>query len=234
MYDNSVIIKNYMLQHKKTDIKINEKLALPAIIDIPEAAKGLVIFVHGSGSGKESPRNKYIAEELNKAGFATILFDLLTEKEKENYGTNVFDLGLLSARLLGMVRWVMANPEFNGLPIGLNGASTGTAAALNAAAEEDDKIAAIVSRGGRADLADQSKLNLITARTLFIVGGDDAEVIPMNEQAAALMNAPHKLLLIPGATHIFEEPGAIEQVAEHTVAWFLKNLLYRPETRPER
>ena len=188
----------------------------------PPQAIGIVIFVHGSGSSRLSPRNQTVANHLNTIGFATLLFDLLTEEEELNR-ENVFDIDLLSKRLIDVTRWVRSNPELKKLAIGYFGASTGAAAALVSAAELDIQISAVVSRGGRADLADQW-LQRVNAPTLLIVGGDDQEVLDLNRQAQAHLRCENKLEVIPGATHLFEEFGALELVAELAGKWFLHHL----------
>ncbi|MFI7641086.1 dienelactone hydrolase family protein [Nonomuraea sp. NPDC049400] len=185
---------------------------------IPDAAQGVVVFAHGSGSSRHSPRNRYVAEVLNKAGLGTLLFDLLTPDE-ESDRANVFDIGLLAERLLQSTAWVREQDEAAGLPIGYFGASTGAAAALWAAAEPDDEISAIVSRGGRPDLAGP-RLAAVRAPTLLIVGGRDPVVVKLNEEAQRHLRAESRITVVPGATHLFEEPGALEVVAEHARDWF--------------
>ncbi|MEU1720558.1 dienelactone hydrolase family protein [Actinomadura sp. ATCC 39365] len=185
---------------------------------VPDAARGVVVFAHGSGSGRHSPRNRYVAEVLNKAGLGTLLFDLLTPEEEADRA-NVFDIGLLAGRLLERTEELRGHEEAAGLPIGYFGASTGAAAALWAAAEPDNRIAAIVSRGGRPDLAGK-RLAAVRAPTLLIVGGRDPIVIDLNEEAQRHLSAEHRLTVVPGATHLFEEPGALESVAEHARDWF--------------
>ncbi|MEQ4714789.1 alpha/beta family hydrolase [Nonomuraea sp. B19D2] len=185
---------------------------------IPDAARGVVVFAHGSGSSRHSPRNRYVAEVLNKAGLGTLLFDLLTPDE-ESDRANVFDIGLLAERLLQSTAWVREQDVAAGLPIGYFGASTGAAAALWAAAEPDDEISAIVSRGGRPDLAGP-RLAAVRAPTLLIVGGRDPVVVKLNEEAQRHLRAESRITVVPGATHLFEEPGALEAVAEHARDWF--------------
>ncbi|MDP4501279.1 dienelactone hydrolase family protein [Nonomuraea turcica] len=186
---------------------------------IPDAAQGVVVFVHGSGSSRFSPRNRYVAGALNQAGLGTLLFDLLTPEEEESDRANVFDIGLLAERLLERTSWVREQPEAAGLPVGYFGASTGAAAALWAAAEPDNSIAAIVSRGGRPDLAGP-RLAAVRAPTLLIVGGRDPVVVELNEEAQQRLRAESRLTVVPGATHLFEEPGALEAVAGHARDWF--------------
>jgi alpha-beta hydrolase superfamily lysophospholipase len=186
---------------------------------LPEAASGVVLFAHGSGSSRHSPRNRYVAEALQEAGLATLLFDLLTASEEiEDRRTAHlrFDIDLLSRRLVDATLWAMQVAP--GLPLGYFGASTGAAAALVAAAGMGERIRAVVSRGGRPDLAGQA-LSHVTAPTLLIVGGNDPEVLRLNRQAAALLRCPHELVAIPRATHLFEEPGTLEEVARLAAEW---------------
>ncbi len=190
---------------------------------LPESAKGVVLFAHGSGSSRFSPRNTYVAKVLQQHGIGTLLFDLLTRKEDENYETR-FDIALLTRRLLAATKWLQANPETQTLNLGYFGASTGAAAALQAAAEMQHKIAAVVSRGGRPDLAGEFALSRATAPTLLIVGSADYGVIELNQQAYALMNCPKDLTLINGATHLFEEAGTLQQVASDAAEWFARYL----------
>ncbi|SDL01890.1 putative phosphoribosyl transferase [Nonomuraea maritima] len=185
---------------------------------VPDGAVGVVLFAHGSGSGRLSPRNRYVAGALNEAKHATLLFDLLTPGEEADRA-NVFDIELLSERLLERTEWVREQPATKGLPIGYFGASTGAAAALWAAAEPHNEIAAIVSRGGRPDLAGP-RLALVRAPTLLIVGGRDPLVLRLNEEAGLRLRTECRLTVVPGATHLFEEPGALESVADHARTWF--------------
>lgn len=196
-------------------------MLLPGELSIPENPTGLVIFAHGSGSSRLSPRNTTVAEALNGRGLATLLFDLLTEEEARDR-TNVFDIQLLGRRVAEAVRWALENRERN-LPIGLFGASTGAAAALVAAAEIPGSIAAVVSRGGRPDLA-EPVLDQVRAPTLLIVGGDDREVLGLNKRALQALGAEKVLRVVPGATHLFEEPGTLEQAIEHAGDWFETHL----------
>ncbi len=188
---------------------------------MPPAARGLVIFAHGSGSSRLSPRNIQVASALNGAGLATLLFDLLTDPEAA-VRENVFDIPLLAQRLVAATRWAQSDRDVAELPVGYFGASTGAAAALSAAAELGDGIGAVVSRGGRPDLAE--RLAEVTAPTLLIVGGNDAEVLRLNEAAAAELRCPHEIAVVPGATHLFEEPGTLERVAELASDWFSDHL----------
>ncbi|MFF4619237.1 dienelactone hydrolase family protein [Nonomuraea jabiensis] len=185
---------------------------------VPDAAHGVVVFAHGSGSSRLSPRNRYVAGALNKAGLGTLLFDLLTPEEEADRA-NVFDIALLAERLLERTRWLREQQDAAGLPIGYFGASTGAAAALWAAAEPDNPVSAIVSRGGRPDLAGP-RLAAVRAPTLLIVGGRDPIVVKLNEEAQERLHAESRITVVPGATHLFEEPGALETVAEHARNWF--------------
>jgi len=189
---------------------------------LPEPATGLVIFAHGSGSSRLSPRNREVAEHLNQAGFATLLFDLLTTEEELDRA-NVFDIELLAERLLAVTRWVAAQAGLAGLPVGYFGASTGAAAALSAAARLDGEVAAVVSRGGRPDLA-AARLGEVTSPTLLIVGGADWQVLELNEQAARLLPREAEVAIVPGATHLFEEPGALARVSQLAADWFSRHL----------
>lgn len=195
--------------------------SLPGILTIPRNAKGLIIFAHGSGSSRLSPRNSAAARSLEQLGFATLLFDLLSDEEAKNR-QNVFDMSLLSSRVLSAAFWAGKQASLKQLPLGLFGASTGAGAALIAAAASRE-IMTVVSRGGRPDLAG-SALAKVLAPTLLIVGGEDHDVIRLNEQAASQMHCPHKIILIPGAGHLFEEPGAMEHVMAVAGAWLLKHL----------
>lgn len=192
-------------------------------------SRGIVLFAHGSGSSRFSPRNAFVAEALRRLGFATLLFDLLTDEEAENRA-NVFDIALLAKRLDHAAAWVRGMPAERPLPMGFFGASTGAAAALVAAAARDD-VAAIVSRGGRPDLAGQA-LTKVTAATLLIIGGDDPEVLELNRAAYRRLHCVRRLDVVPGATHLFEEPGTLESVITRARAWFLQHLATEPaETR---
>jgi len=194
---------------------------LQGLLRVPPDAKGIVLFAHGSGSGRLSPRNNYVAEQLGKAGLATLLFDLLTAEEEELDEQTAelrFDIPLLTERLVAATEWTRRQPALRQFPVGYFGASTGAAAALMAAARVAD-IAAVVSRGGRPDLAGAA-LPAVRAATLLIVGGNDAQVIVLNRQAQARMSCEVKLEIVPGATHLFEEPGTLEQVAALAAGWF--------------
>jgi putative phosphoribosyl transferase len=191
-------------------------------LSVPPDAVGVVVFAHGTGSSRLSPRNVAVARALNDRGIATLLFDLLTPAEANDRG-NVFDIDLLSDRLEEAIRWTMARPEVAEFPVGVFGASTGAAAALVVAARLSTGIAAVVSRGGRPDLAGAA-LREVTAPTLLIVGGDDPVVVEVNRQAERLLRGEKRLEVIPGAGHLFEEPGALERVAELAADWFLRHL----------
>jgi putative phosphoribosyl transferase len=207
---------------RPVEIEAAPGLRLAGDLRLPERAAGLVIFAHGSGSGRLSPRNRQVAESLNEAGLATLLFDLLTTEEELDRA-KVFDIGLLAERLLAVTGRVKDEAELGGLPIGYFGASTGAAAALRAAARLGEEIRAVVSRGGRPDLAAES-LEALVSPTLLIVGGADWQVLELNEQAATLLLCEHEIAVVPGATHLFEEPGALERVAELAADWFSRHL----------
>jgi len=190
-------------------------------LHIPETTVGLVIFAHGSGSSRFSSRNRHVAESLHRRRFATLLLDLLTRDEEQTDVRTAqyrFDISRLGRRVVAATDWAMGHSALGGLPIGLFGASTGAAAALIAAAERPE-IAAVVSRGGRPDLAGDA-LAVVRAPTLLIVGGDDEQVISLNEEAMRRMRAPVRLAIVPHATHLFEEPGALEEVERSALDWF--------------
>jgi putative phosphoribosyl transferase len=201
---------------------IAREVTLAGHLTVPEAASGVVIFAHGSGSSRHSPRNRAVARALNQVGLATLLFDLL-EITEEADRSNAFDVELLAARLLAATHWLHDQIGLVNLPVCYFGASTGAAAALSAAADPPANISAIVCRGGRADLAD-SRLPKVKAPTLLIVGGRDDVVIDLNRQAQAKMRCENQLVIIPGATHLFEEPGMLEQVIELASEWFISHL----------
>ena len=198
-------------------------VGLAGALHVPSKARALVIFAHGSGSSRFSSRNRAVAAALNDRGIGTLLFDLLTAQEEADRA-NVFDIGLLAQRLADAVRFVEREPSLSGLALGFFGASTGAAAALAAAVPLGDRIGAIVSRGGRPDLAGEA-LNRIRTPILLIVGGADYGVIELNEQAYALLQGPKALEIVPGASHLFPEPGALEAVIEHATRWFERYLL---------
>jgi putative phosphoribosyl transferase len=195
-------------------------------LNVPAGASGIVLFVHGSGSSRHSPRNRFVARTLNAAGLATLLFDLLTPQEEAvDIATREhrFDIGLLAGRLGLAAEWMQQQPEGRGLRIGYFGSSTGGGAALVEAAAHPDGVGAVVSRGGRPDLAGAA-LPQVQAPTLLIVGGDDDVVIHLNREAMAQMRCEVALEIIPGATHLFEEPGTLDEVARLASAWFVKHL----------
>lgn len=200
--------------------------SLAGLLAVPASATGTVVFAHGSGSSRLSPRNRAVAASFNEAGLATLLFDLLTELES---GIDLrtrelrFDIDLLTQRLIAVIDWTGDLERIGMLPLGLFGASTGAAAALRAAAERPDHVAAVVSRGGRPDLAGDA-LARVEAPTLLIVGGEDQPVIGMNRDAAARMHCEHSLRIVPGATHLFEERGKLEEVVVLARDWFLRHL----------
>ena len=196
---------------------------LEGMLGLPEGARGVVAFAHGSGSGRFSPRNQFVARELRKNGLATLLVDLLENWESDDR-EKVFDIDLLTRRLLAATDWLKADAQTNSLSIGYFGASTGAAAALQAAAERPDVVKAVVSRGGRPDLA-ADYLGRVEAPTLLIVGGDDVPVIALNREALDLLPGTKELTIIPGATHLFEEPGALERVAAAAREWFEEYLV---------
>lgn len=196
-------------------------ISLEGMLDLPDNASGIVLFAHGSGSSRLSPRNNSVARALREAGMGTLLIDLLTQDEDMDYATR-FDIPLLTRRLLDATRWLQSEPVTRSLAIGYFGASTGAAAALQAAAEEGQKIAAVVSRGGRPDLAGEDALNRVAAPILLIVGGFDDVVIDLNREAQRALHCEKELIVIPGATHLFEEPGTLEQVAKHAAHWFVR------------
>lgn len=203
-----------------------ESKRLEGDLTIPPTARGLVLFAHGSGSSRHSPRNRFVAEVLQQAGLATLLMDLLTAQEEavDNYTRELrFDIGLLARRLIGALDWLAQNPDTRNFSYGLFGASTGAAAALVAAAERPEAIHAVVSRGGRPDLAGDS-LARVKAPTLLIVGGADTVVIQLNRDALQQLRARKEFKIVPRATHLFEEPGALEEVAELAADWFMRFL----------
>ncbi len=195
---------------------------MEGMLKVPPGAKGLVLFAHGSGSSRFSPRNNYVADVLNEAGLSTLLIDLLSKQEDEVYQTR-FDINLLGQRLGWVVEWLQKQPESKDLAIGLFGASTGAAAALQVAAAMGKQIKAVVSRGGRPDLA-MDVLEDVVAPSLFIVGGEDFGVIELNQEAFARLVCLKKFDIVPNATHLFEEPGCLEEVAGLAKEWFKKHL----------
>lgn len=199
------------------------EVELPGMLTLPDSATGIVAFAHGSGSSRFSTRNQRVAQALNQAGLATLLFDLLTAKEHDldlETAEYRFDIALLTHRLIGAVDWLALYSPTKTLAIGLFGASTGAAAALQAAAELERQVAAVVSRGGRPDLAGSDALSRVECPTLLLVGGLDGVVIDLNQHAASQMNCHTELVIIPGATHLFEEPGTLEEVERLSAKWF--------------
>jgi len=199
-------------------------LSLQGVLAIPAKAKGIVLFAHGSGSGRFSPRNRFVAGHLQQGGIGTLLIDLLMTDEDEDR-RKVFDIDLLADRLLMASEWLREDSRTKGLPLGYFGASTGAGAALQAAARASFPIGAIVSRGGRPDLS-EPYLPQVTTPTLLLVGGEDESVIEMNQHAYRLLRCPKQLTIIPGATHLFEEPGTLERVTELALAWFQQYLAH--------
>lgn len=212
--------------HQDEEIQVlTGRVSVAGHLIIPENARGAVIFAHGSGSSRHSPRNQYVARVLNDAGFGTLLFDLLTPEEERDRA-NVFDIRLLASRLVDVTAWLTGQPNTATLPVGYFGASTGAGAALAAAADPRVEVTAVVSRGGRPDLAGEA-LTKVLAPTLLLVGGRDDVVIELNRRAQAMIPGTCELTIIPGATHLFEEPGTLEQVATLASDWFDEYLVNR-------
>jgi dienelactone hydrolase len=223
-------------RHEKQDeqeVRIDAgNVIVGGTLTVPVGARGIVLFAHGSGSSRFSLRNRYVAGELTRAGLATLLIDLLTDEEDaQDLRTRQhrFDIPLLAGRLVGATDWVAVQAQLHALPVGYFGASTGAAAALVAAASRPENISAVVSRGGRPDLA-SAALPRVRCPTLLIVGGNDVPVIAMNRSAMAQMTAPVELEIVPGATHLFEQPGTLERVAELAAGWFTR-YISGPEIR---
>lgn len=210
-----------MRQDEVTPVQIGP-MALKALLGVPQNPSGLVIFAHGSGSGRLSPRNNHVASRLREAGLATLLLDLLTPEEEDDRA-NVFDIPLLASRLVVATDWAAEQPGVGALPIGYFGASTGAGAALLAAASETSRVRAVVSRGGRPDLAGEA-LGRVRAPTLLIVGSLDGPVITINRDAAAMLKAKTEVVIVPGAGHLFEEPGTLDEVVRLAADWFLAHL----------
>jgi dienelactone hydrolase len=208
------------------EITIGQAPVLAARLGIPARPIGLVIFAHGSGSGRLSPRNNHVADHLRAAGLATLLLDLLSPAEEADR-RNVFDIALLARRLRAATDWAAGHPDTAGLAPGYFGASTGGGAALLAAAG-DGRIAAVVSRGGRPDLAGEAALSMVAAPTLLIVGALDGVVIDLNRAALAAMHCKREIAIVPGAGHLFEEPGTLDQVVTLATDWFVRHLGRRP------
>lgn len=219
-----------LLNKDEQEVMINYKgLQLHGIISLPKGAQGVIIFAHGSGSSRWSKRNNFVARELRKVGLGTLLMDLLTPEE-ENDRAQVFNINLLAQRLIYAKNWIGEQATSRSMKVGYFGASTGAGAALVAAALEPQNIFAVVSRGGRPDLADRA-LDRVQAPTLLIVGGDDDVVIDLNRQAYARLHCPKEIEIVPGATHLFEEPGTLEQVAVLASRWFSEHLTH-PQVQP--
>ncbi|HEV8714974.1 MAG TPA: alpha/beta family hydrolase [Candidatus Binatia bacterium] len=207
-----------------------ERVTLEGALVVPAGAQGVVAFAHGSGSSRHSPRNTFVAQVLRSAGLGTLLFDLLTKEEDMTYETR-FDIDLLTRRLEAATHWLRKQAQTKTLGIGYFGASTGAAAALRAAAALGSVIGAVVSRGGRPDLA-RSALEHVHAPTLLIVGGEDHMVIDLNQQAYARLHGEKQLVIIPGASHLFEEPGTLQEVARVASEWFMRYLRAQPAENP--
>lgn len=199
------------------------KVRLEGMLELPEKPQGIVLFAHGSGSSRLSPRNNFVARELRSAGLGTLLIDLLTREEDQTYETR-FDIGLLTDRLADAAQWLRKYPATKSLALGLFGASTGAAAALRVAADFPQHVAAVVSRGGRPDLTGDDKLAQVTAPTLLIVGGHDFGVIELNEETYRKLKCEKELSIVPGATHLFEESGTLEKVVALAAQWFTQHL----------
>jgi putative phosphoribosyl transferase len=223
---NPIQVSNRCTEEREISIA-TDSVWLEGTLAVPKNALGIVLFVHGSGSSRHSPRNRFVARALQSQGIATLLFDLLTRDEErvdQVTAHHRFDIRLLADRLVSATQWTMLQPDLVSLKIGYFGASTGAAAALVAAAEHPGRISAVVSRGGRPDLAHEA-LQLVQAPTLLIVGGNDEPVIGMNREALAKLQCPaKKLIIVPGATHLFEEPGTLEEVTGLAADWFAQYL----------
>jgi putative phosphoribosyl transferase len=214
-----------VIEHTHVSVPVGP-VNLNGDLNVPAASKGFVLFAHGSGSSRHSPRNRYVAEVLNQHSLGTLLVDLLTaeeEREDEITAELRFDIGLLTRRLVAIADWMADQPQASGHQIGLFGASTGAAAALLAAGQRPKLVKAVVSRGGRPDLAGRDA-SLVRAPTLLIVGGKDTAVLQMNRDAMALMKCETKIEIVPGATHLFEEPGTLAEVARLAADWFTAHL----------
>jgi putative phosphoribosyl transferase len=220
--------RGFQREREEREISIEaDKVALQGTLGLPKGTGAVVLFAHGSGSSRYSPRNRYVAQVLQSHRIGTLLFDLLTRKEEsvdEVTGELRFDIPFLANRLMEVTHWLMQRPDMKNVKLGYFGASTGAAAALFAAAELRGVIDAVVSRGGRADLAGAA-LSSVRAPTLLIVGGDDQPVIGMNRDALAKLRCEKKLVIVPGATHLFEQPGTLEEVARLAAQWFAQHLV---------
>ena len=213
-------------RNKTYQVQVGNDITLEGNLSLPQHPRGVVLFAHGSGSSRHSPRNQFVAKVLHEAGFATLLIDLLTAREEEQdrlTGHLRFDINLLSQRVVGATNWLTMNPSTTNLKIGYFGASTGAAAALVAAAQLPHAVGAVVSRGGRPDLA-SSYLTAVQAPTLLIVGSKDTQVIELNRMALSLLRCEKHMEIIPGASHLFEEPGTLELVAQLASQWFNRYL----------
>ena len=210
----------------RRDVRLTS-LGLNGVLSLSESSKALVVFAHGSGSSRLSPRNAMVAERLNAAGVATLLFDLLSEEESRDR-RNVFDIALLADRLVEAIHWARKDVQTGRLPIGLFGASTGAAAVLCAAARESAVVRAVVSRGGRPDLAPPVILRRVRAPTLLIVGERDVDVLALNRSVLRSLDCETSLKVVSGATHLFEEPGALEEAAALARDWFVRRLVGQP------
>lgn len=209
----------------------SDSARMEGMLELPADPRGVILFAHGSGSSRLSPRNNYVAGELRKAGMGTLLLDLLTQQEDQDYRTR-FNISLLTDRLGTAADWLRRQSTSAALPLGLFGASTGAAAALQLAALRGPGIAAVVSRGGRPDMAGQQALEKVSAPTLLIVGGDDNGVIELNEAAYAALGCEKRLDIVPGATHLFDEPGTLEAVARLATDWFVRHFPNRSGSAP--
>lgn len=214
-------MKAAVAKERLVHIKAGGVLLEGALV-VPEGARGIALFAHGSGSSRKSPRNNFVAQALQKSGLATLLMDLLTHEEDLDYERR-FDIDLLATRLRDATVWVKKDAETTGLKIGYFGASTGAAAAIKAAVEEGGAIGAVVSRGGRPDLA-QGSLAALKAPILLIVGGRDDIVVELNRKAYSMIGCEKELVIVPGATHLFEEPGTLEEAANHAALWFKEHI----------
>ncbi len=220
---------NQVADHVNREVRIPAaEASLTGDLTVPAGAKGIVLFAHGSGSSRQSPRNVWVATRLHRAGIASLLFDLLTTAEEArdlHTRQHRFDIPLLAARLVEATHWAAAQSELRALPVGYFGASTGSAAALVAAAQMGSRVTAVVSRGGRPDLAGERALADVGAATLLIVGSNDDDVLGLNQRAYAHMTCAKRLAVVPGASHLFEEPGTLEQVAALASEWFVEYLI---------
>ena len=220
---------NQVADHVNREVRIPAaEASLTGDLTVPAGAKGIVLFAHGSGSSRQSPRNVWVATRLHRAGIASLLFDLLTTAEEArdlHTRQHRFDIPLLAARLVEATHWAAAQSELRALPVGYFGASTGSAAALVATAQMGSRVTAVVSRGGRPDLAGERALADVGAATLLIVGSNNDDVLGLNQRAYAHMTCAKRLAVVPGASHLFEEPGTLEQVAALASEWFVEYLI---------